>query len=143
MNKVFLIGNVCHDLDIRKFANDNPYLTFTIACNRKFTKKSGEKVDEATFVRCIAYGKVAEIIKDFGYKGQKIAIEGRLKVAKFKKEGEEKETTSTEVVVTEFEFLTRKPREDKPSEPADEENTFNPDAKPEPAEEKPEDESLT
>jgi len=105
MNKVQLIGNITHDLQLRHFKDGTPYLPFRVATNRSYTKQDGEKVDEAEYHRCCAFGKASELIIEFASKGKRIFIDGRLKTRTIIKEEEEKPIYITEIVVERFEVF--------------------------------------
>ena len=75
MNKVFLIGRLTKDPDIRS-AGDVKVANFTIAVDRTFKNKDGEK--EADFFPVVAWRKLAEIIESYTAKGSQVAIGGKL-----------------------------------------------------------------
>lgn len=54
------------------------YAFFTVAHNRKFTDKAGQKKEHTAFIKCVAYGRLAEIIEEFGKKGKHILVRGYL-----------------------------------------------------------------
>jgi single-strand DNA-binding protein len=56
---------------------------FTLANNRKWTDRSGQAKEEATFVDCEAWAKVGEIAQNYLKKGRPVLIEGRLKLDKW------------------------------------------------------------
>ena len=80
MNKVFLMGNMVRDVEVRHTPSNNAVSQFTIAINRKFRGKDGQMNEEKTFVDCEAWGRMAETIGKFFPKGKKIMVEGRLKL---------------------------------------------------------------
>lgn len=80
---------------------------FTVAVNRSWKTDSGEVQEEAEFVSCIAWEKLAELISANATKGSSIYVEGRLKTRKYTKDDIEK--TTTEIIANDVIFLTRNP----------------------------------
>jgi single-strand DNA-binding protein len=108
MNTVNLIGNLTYDIEIKQ-AGGTSVTNFTVAVRNPY------KPDNADFIRCVAFGKTAELLNSYVKKGQKIALEGRIQTSKFEdKEGNPR--TSTEVLVGQFHFLEPKRNENEPQE---------------------------
>ncbi|MDA1008495.1 MAG: single-stranded DNA-binding protein [Planctomycetota bacterium] len=104
VNKVILIGNLTRDVELRAIAGGQSVGNFGLALNRNFTTKDGEKREEVTFVDCEAWGRTAEIMKQYLSKGRPVYVEGRLKLDSWEdKEG--KKQSKLKVVVEEFQFL--------------------------------------
>ena len=115
MNKVFLMGNMVRDVEVRHTPSNNAVAQFTIAINRKFRGKDGQMNEEKTFVDCEAWGKMAETIGKFFPKGKKIMVEGRLKLDQWEDKNGGKRS-KLKVVVELFYFADDR-REDSVSEP--------------------------
>lgn len=83
MNKVILMGRVVREPDVRYSQGEKPMAVakFTLAVDRKF-KKDGEQ--NADFISCTAFGKVAEVIEKYVTKGTKIIVEGRWQTGSYK-----------------------------------------------------------
>ena len=79
LNKVFLIGNVTRDPEIRYTPGGSAICTLGLATNRKFTTSSGEEREEVCFVDIDVWGKQAENCHANLRKGAPIFVEGRLK----------------------------------------------------------------
>lgn len=79
LNRVFLMGNLTRDPEVRATANNQTVTKFGVACNRKWVK-DGQTQEEVTFVDCEAWGKAAENIGRFFTKGKPILVEGRLRL---------------------------------------------------------------
>lgn len=78
VNMVILMGNMTRDAELRYTPNGKAVASFGIAANRNFTDASGEKRQEVDFFDVVAWGKLAEIISQYGGKGQGVHIVGRL-----------------------------------------------------------------
>lgn len=105
MNNVILIGRPTRDPEIRYSQSENPtaIARYTLAVNRPF-KQNGEQV--ADFISCVAFGKTAELIEKYVYKGSRIAVKGRIQTGSYTNQEGQKIYT-TEVVVEQCEFLER------------------------------------
>ena len=105
MNKVMLIGNLTKDPDVRTTAGGASVTTISIAVNRRFKDKSGERVTD--YFRVVAWNKLADICGKYLVKGSKVSVSGELQT----KDYEAKDGTKryvTEILADEVEFLTPK-----------------------------------
>jgi single-strand DNA-binding protein len=104
LNKVMLIGNLTRDPELKYTPGNQAVCELGLAVNRKYRTKDNEEREEVTFVDCEAWGKQAEVIKQYMTKGRPIFIEGRLKLDTWEdKEGGKR--SKMRVVVENFQFL--------------------------------------
>jgi single-strand DNA-binding protein len=109
-NKAFIMGNLTRDPELRYLPNGTAVTTFTIASNRVYTLQSGEKKEEATFMRVVVWGRRAETCGEYLAKGSSAFVEGRLQSRTW--EGQDGQKRSTvEIVADNVQFLGR-PRKD-------------------------------
>ena len=78
-NRVVLVGNMTRDPESRALPSGQPLTKFSLAINRSYSTKEGEKREEVTYVDVDAFGKQAEVIAKYCSKGSGILVEGRLK----------------------------------------------------------------
>lgn len=78
LNRLTLIGNVANDLELKMSQSGTQHLRLNLATNRVIKYKDGTTETEAQFHPCVAFGKLAELIKDKLSKGDKCFIEGRM-----------------------------------------------------------------
>jgi len=78
LNKVMLIGNLTRDPELRYLPSGQAVATFTIACNRTYNSKTGEKKEEVSFIRIVVWARRAEICNEYLKKGSSVFVEGRL-----------------------------------------------------------------
>jgi len=78
LNKVFLIGNLTADPELRTTPGGQSVTEIRVATNRTWIDKSGQKQEQAEFHSVIIWGRQAEIVKQFLTKGSSIFVEGRL-----------------------------------------------------------------
>ncbi|MDR0675652.1 MAG: single-stranded DNA-binding protein [Elusimicrobiota bacterium] len=107
MNKIFLIGRVTKDLELRYTPSNQAVVTFTIASSRNYKDgQTGEWKEIASFVPVVAWGKQAEMVADRLKKGSAVYVEGRLQSRNWEnKQGEKRSTL--EVIADRFQFLTK------------------------------------
>ena len=105
MNKVFLIGRLTRDPELRYTGNNTAVASFSIAVNRSFTNQQGER--EADFINIVVWRKQAENVKNYLSQGSQVAVEGRLQTRNYEdKDGQKRYVT--EVVADNVEFLGSK-----------------------------------
>jgi single-strand DNA-binding protein len=116
-NKVFLIGNLTRDPDLRYTSSGIPVARFAVAVNR-FRRKGAENLpageQNVDFINVVAWRRLAEICGEFLKKGRPVAVEGRLQIRSYTgKDGQKK--TMTEVVADNMQMLGSKPVASRPS----------------------------
>lgn len=102
MNKVFLIGRLTRDPELRYTGSNIAVATFSLAVNRNFTNQSGER--EADFINIVVWRKQAENVKNYLSQGSQVAIDGRLQTRSYDDQDGKKRYV-TEVVADNVEFL--------------------------------------
>ena len=114
MNKVELIGRVTSTPELKYTSNNKANTRFTLAVNRNHKTETGET--QADFISIVAWESKAETICKYIKKGNKIGIVGRIQTGSYDKQDGSKGYT-TDVIVSELEFLESKPKDDiKPEE---------------------------
>jgi single-strand DNA-binding protein len=103
MNKVFLMGNLTRDIELRP-VGDTQVGNIGLAVNRRFRTASGEDREETTFVDCETWGKQAEIMARYLQKGRPVLIEGRLKLDQWQDQSGQNRS-KLKVVVENFTFV--------------------------------------
>lgn len=78
LNKIFLLGNVARDPELRTTPSGQTVANFSIATNRMWTDKEGQKQKKAEFHNIVAWGKLGEICAQYLQKGKLVFIEGRV-----------------------------------------------------------------
>lgn len=101
MNKVILMGRLTRDPEVRYIQNENSTAVakFSFAVPRKY-KNDGQDCD---FINCVAFGKTAEFIEKYAFKGMKLLIEGRWQTGSYtNKDGQKVYTNDCVVESCEF-----------------------------------------
>ncbi|MCI9292974.1 MAG: single-stranded DNA-binding protein [Erysipelotrichaceae bacterium] len=104
INRVVLVGRITKDPELRKTQSGASVVSFTLACNRR-NKQEGQP--DADFINCQAWGKTAEVICQYVFKGHLLGLEGRIQTRSYDdKDG--KRVYVTEVVADSVQFLESK-----------------------------------
>lgn len=78
LNKVFILGRLTQDPQVRSLPSGQPVANFGVATNRIFYNKDKEKQEQAEFHNVVAFGRSAEIAQSYLKQGSLVLIEGRL-----------------------------------------------------------------
>lgn len=109
LNKVFLIGNLTRDPELRVTPKGTAICQFGIAVNRQFKDESGATRDETTFVDIEAWGKQGELVSKYLTKGSLAMVEGRLKLDQWEDKTSGQKRSKLKVVLDNVQFLSTKP----------------------------------
>jgi len=87
INRVFLVGRLTRDAELRFTTAGTPVGKFSLAVNR--SKKSGDKWDEeVNFFDIVLWGKTAEALSKYLIKGKQVAIDGELRQSRWEQDGQ-------------------------------------------------------
>ena len=125
LNLCMFIGRLGQDPELRQTAN-SAVCNFSIATSERWTNKNtGEKQERTEWVRCVAWGKAGEIINQYAHKGDLMHVRGRMETRKWQdRDGQDRYTT--EIKVSDFQFLGGGKSDVKPSEPERRQNEHSP-----------------
>jgi len=104
LNKVFLIGNLTRDPELKYTANGTGITKFGLAVNRTYSSQDGEKKEDTCFVDITAWDKLAEVCNEHLTKGRLILVEGRLQYQSWESDDGTKRSR-IEVVAQNIQFL--------------------------------------
>lgn len=97
INRVVLLGNMTRDPELRRTGNGKAVTNFTLALNRYNN-------DEADFVDCVCWEKIAENTAQYCHKGSKVAVEGSIQTGSYvDKDGHNRKTVN--VLCNRVEFI--------------------------------------
>ena len=103
-NKVFLMGNLTRDPEIRYTPSGTALTKFGLAVSRSFKSKDGQQHDDTCFVDITAFGRQAEVISEYCSKGQPLFVEGRLEFSQWEDQSGQRRSKLA-VVLESFQFL--------------------------------------
>ena len=129
VNKVFLIGNLGRDPEVRYTQTGTAVANFTLATTDKWRDQaSGEPKERTEWHRVVVWGKQAEIAGEWLRKGRQVYVEGSLQTREWTDRDGNKRYT-TEIRTQNFQMLgNRGDRNDAPAAPNETEATAEPSA---------------
>lgn len=83
VNKVILVGNLGADPEIRALESGQKVARLSLATNRSYNNRDGQRVDETEWHRIEVWGRLAEIAEKYLTKGRTIYVEGRIRTRKW------------------------------------------------------------
>lgn len=108
MNKVILCGRLTAKPELRYTTNNIPVSTFSMAVQRDFKNADGEY--DVDFINCFAFRKTGELISEYFDKGDRLLINGSIRISNYENEKGEKRQ-STRVLVESFDFINNNKKE--------------------------------
>ena len=117
MNKVFLIGRITKDVELRHSQKGVANVSFTIAVDRQFKDANGEKLTD--FINCVAWNKQADFLAKYVIKGNMLAIDGRLQTRSYVN-NQNQTVYVTEVICDSLQNLTPRAKEEPKEDPMEE-----------------------
>lgn len=107
LNKVFLIGNLTQDPELRSTPSGTAVAHLRLAVNRRYVNVGGKVKEDPLFITVVVWHKPGEAAAQYLAKGSPVHVEGQLQSRTWEtKDGERR--TSIEVVAERLEFLGRK-----------------------------------
>ena len=108
VNKVILIGNLGRDPEIRYTRDGTAVANLNVATSESWNDQNGQRQERTEWHRVVAWGRLAEIAKEYLAKGRQVYIEGKLQTRSWedKQSGEKRYTT--EVICDNFQMLGRR-----------------------------------
>ena len=116
LNRVFLMGNLTRDPELRYIPSGTAVASFGLAINTTYATPTGEKKEDVCFVRVVVWGKQAENCTQYLSKGRPVFVEGRLIYRSWEKDGQTR--TTLEVRADRVQFLGRPKSAAEPTEEA-------------------------
>ena len=109
MNKVILMGRLTRDPEIRYSQGENSTAVarYTLAVDRRFSRRDGSDQQTADFIQCVAFGRSGEFAERYFHKGLKVVVTGRIQTGSYTNQ-EGKRVYTTDVVVEDQEFAESK-----------------------------------
>ena len=102
MNKVIEIGRIATDIESKVTQSGISWATFKIAVNRRFKNAEGKR--DADFLPVVAWRQTADYVKQYGHKGDRVAVCGSVQVRSYDAQDGQKRYV-TEINADEIELL--------------------------------------
>ena len=99
-NKAIISGRLTRDPELRQLPSGQHVCDFTVATNRVWTDKQGQRQQDTQFHNLVVFGKDAEILCEHTRKGTTVLVDGRLQTRSWEQDGVKH--CRTEIVVDSF-----------------------------------------
>ena len=118
LNKAFLIGNLTRDPELKKaLPSGINVCSFSVATNRVWKDKNGEKQEAADFHNIVVFGRQAEIVAQYMKKGRQVMVEGRMQTRSWDDQATGTKKYRTEVIADRVQFGANSNRTEASSTP--------------------------
>jgi single-strand DNA-binding protein len=105
VNKVFLLGNVGKDPEIRSSAGGMTIASFTLATADRQKDAQGNWQDKTEWHNLVAFQRTAEVVRDYVKKGTQLFIEGKIQTRSWDDKESGAKKYRTEILVNELSLL--------------------------------------
>ncbi|MCO6477373.1 MAG: single-stranded DNA-binding protein [Phaeodactylibacter sp.] len=105
-NSITLIGHLGQDPKVIQTKNGHTLASLSLATNDYYRNQNGDKITTTEWHRCVAWGKLAELIGSMCKKGKEVAIRGKLTYDSYEDKNGIRRKMS-QIVVNEFVMLSR------------------------------------
>lgn len=105
VNKVFLLGNVGKDPEIRSTASGMTVASFTLATADRQKDQQGNWTDKTEWHNLVCFQRTAEIVRDYVKKGTQLFIEGKIQTRSWDDKESGQKRYKTEILVNELSLL--------------------------------------
>ncbi len=106
VNKVILLGNVGKDPEIRSTPGGTMVANFTLATSDRQKDAQGNWQDRTEWHNLVAFGRTAEIVRDYVKKGTKLFIEGKIQTRSWDDKESGQKRYRTEIIVNDLSLLS-------------------------------------
>ena len=103
LNRIVLIGRLVRDPELRYTSNGTPVSNFTLAVERNYTNREGER--DVDFIKIVVWRKLAETCAQHLGKGRLVAVDGSLQIRNRESEKDGRTYINPEVVAQNVRFL--------------------------------------
>ncbi len=114
VNAVTLLGNVGREPEVKATNSGTTVAKFSLATTESRKNGEGQWIDDTTWHSVVAFGRTAEVVRDYVHKGDRLYVEGRISYRHWEKDGQKH--ISTEILVDDVVLLGgRKPEREQPA----------------------------
>lgn len=104
LNKAMVIGNLTRDPELKALPSGIKVCSFSVATNRVWKDKDGNKQESADFHNIVVFGRQAETVAQYMRKGSQVMVEGRMQTRSWDDQATGTKKYRTEVVADRVQF---------------------------------------
>ena len=105
INKAILVGNLGRDPEIRSTASGRPVANFSVATNRRWTDRDGNRQEQTEWHNIVCFGRLAEVAGQYLSRGRQVYVEGRIQTNSWEDRQTGETRYRTEIVCDNFQML--------------------------------------
>lgn len=105
VNKVFLLGNLGRDPEVRSTSSGQPVANFSMATSRRWRDKSGQLQEQTEWHNIVCFGRQAEVAGRYLNKGKQVFVEGRIQTSSWDDRNTGEKRYRTEIICENFQML--------------------------------------
>ena len=105
VNKVILVGNLGRDPEVRTTPSGQPVASFSLATNRRWRDRDGNRQEQTEWHEIVCWGRQAEVAGQYLNKGKQVYVEGRLQTRSWEDRQSGEKKYRTEVICDNFQML--------------------------------------
>ena len=105
VNKVFLLGNVGKDPEIRATAGGMQVASFSLATADRAKDAQGNWADKTEWHNIVCFQRTAEVVRDYVKKGSQILVEGKIQTRSWDDKASGEKKYKTEILCNELTLL--------------------------------------
>jgi len=106
LNKVFVLGNLTRDPELKALPSGMQVCSFGIATNSVYKDREGNKKETVEFHNIVAFGRQGELVGQYLHKGSQALVEGRIQTRSWEQDGQKR--YRTEIVADRVQFGDRR-----------------------------------
>ena len=107
INKAYVMGNLGHDVELRKMTNGTSVVNLRVATNRQWQDSKGQQKEETEWHNVVTFGRQADLAADYLGKGSQVFVEGRMRTRQYQDRGGQQRSV-TEIIATDIHYLSKK-----------------------------------
>ena len=104
LNKVFIIGNLTRDPELKAIPSGMKVCSFSVATNRVWKDKNGARQEAADYHNVVVCGRQAETVAQYMKKGSQVMVEGRMQTRSWDDAATNSKKYRTEVIADRVQF---------------------------------------
>ena len=108
LNKVYLLGNLTRDPDLRSLPSGQSVCELGLAVGRRYVNSNGQEVEDTCFVDVVVWGRSAANCKQYLEKGSQVLVEGRLQLDQWEDRNGGGKRSKLRVVAEQIQFMNRR-----------------------------------
>ena len=105
INKAILVGNLGRDPEIRSTTSGMPVANFSLATNRRWRDRDGNRQEQTEWHNIVCFGRQAEVAGQYLSRGRQIYVEGRIQTRSWEDRNTGETKYRTEIVCENFLML--------------------------------------